>query len=185
MPTEPAADARGRITVGALARVFELTPGRIQQFVEAGVIPRAGRGIYELIPCVQGYLRHLRKQLADQGMGSTDYVTERARLTRARADVAEMDRGISRGELIPGDQIEAAWLEFAGIVRQRILTVPDKLAARLAAVRDPVQIARIVRTELTEALGDISKDKSKPPSTTGADPKARARKDGTAADADG
>ena len=46
--------------VNVISKLLDLTPQRVGQLVSAGVIPKAERGRYELVPCVRGYIRYLR-----------------------------------------------------------------------------------------------------------------------------
>jgi phage terminase Nu1 subunit (DNA packaging protein) len=176
----------GRVNIQVIARLFEVTPGRIYQLVDEGIIPRVARGQYDLIASVQSYLRHLRKQLSDARVGLGDYGNERARLTRARADVAEMDRSVKTGELVPADQLEETWLTLAGNVRTRILAVPDKIAPRIVTVKNPVEAAKLIRHELNEALSEIATTKvpGAPPAPVGSH-RASVAKVRPAASADG
>jgi phage terminase Nu1 subunit (DNA packaging protein) len=44
-----------------MAKLLDLTPQRVQQLANSGVIPKAGHGKYDLIYSVQSYIRHLRE----------------------------------------------------------------------------------------------------------------------------
>ena len=44
------------------AHLLDLTPGELNRLVDRGVIPRAGRDAYNLVPAVLAYIRHLRSQ---------------------------------------------------------------------------------------------------------------------------
>src|SRR6478736_388505 len=82
-----------------------------------GVLPRAGRGLFDLPACVQSYVNH-KLSLAKAGDGNAlSLVAERSRLTKIKADNAEIESRRMSGELVPAADIEAAWLAVAGIVR--------------------------------------------------------------------
>jgi phage terminase Nu1 subunit (DNA packaging protein) len=146
-----------RISITELARLFELTAGRVYQLVQDGVLPRAGRGVYDFTACVQSYLRHLRNEIAQAGRDADTFGAHRARLTKARADMMETQLAAMREALIPADQIEAAWQEYCEVVRSKILALPDKIAPRLAtAPRQPAAVALILRHALFEVLAEIA-----------------------------
>ena len=73
--------------------------------------------------------RHLR------GIGVTvdgvkyDLDTEKARLTHHQANIAALNEEVARGNLIPADQVEAAWQDMISNARARLLTVPTRMAS--------------------------------------------------------
>ena len=160
---------RGSVPAAAMAKLLELTPRRLQQLVAEGVIPRAQRGRYELIPVVQGYVRYLRSRaIAGDGQGGDP--GDRARLVRAKADIAEMEAERMRGNLVPADEADEAWQPIATTIRQRCLATPTR-AAPLVAVETNVNICHeIIETFVKDALADIASLKVAPRLDNGAEP---------------
>ena len=155
-----------RVSITVLAQLFELTAGRIYQLVQDGVLPRAGRGVYDFNACVPSYLRHLRQEIVEAGLGADTFGAQRARLTKAQADTMEMKAAAMREALIPADQIDEAWRELCDAVRSKILAVPDTIAPRLAtAPREPAVVASLLRHALFEVLAEIA-GSQKPPRST-------------------
>jgi phage terminase Nu1 subunit (DNA packaging protein) len=148
--------AASLISVDVLARLFELSPRRIQQLADDGVIPRVERGRYELVGAVRGYIKHLREKAFAGDLGADAYSTQRARLTKARADMAELEQRQLAKELIPADDIEAAWSAVTLALRARLLSIPTKAVPRLLAAKDAVQISEILRDQISEALDDLA-----------------------------
>jgi phage terminase Nu1 subunit (DNA packaging protein) len=156
----------GRVSITVLAQLFELTAGRIYQLVQAGVLPRAGRGVYDLNACIPSYLRHLRQEIVEAGLGADTFGAQRARLTKAQADTMEMKAAAMRDQLIPADQIDEAWHELCDVVRSKVLALPDKIAPRLvSAPREPAAVAIILRHALFEVLAEIAGGQTPPCST--------------------
>ena len=57
------------------------------------MIPRKERGAYELVPVVRGYIKYLREGgLRVLTLAGDDYNTHRTRLTKVKADMAEMEK---------------------------------------------------------------------------------------------
>lgn len=137
-----------------IARLLDLSERRVQQLSREGVIPKAERGHYDLVGAVRGYVAFLRDQALRAQAGAPDYGSERARLIRAKADLAEMEAHGRRGELLPADAVEAAWTAVLARLRARLLVLPDRLAplcfeeTTIAGARD--QIRKAVREALTE-----------------------------------
>ena len=65
----------------------------------------------------------------DQPTIEADYNAARARREQALAELAEIELGTKRGELIPADQVEQAWSAIVSVMRQRLLSLPSRLAA--------------------------------------------------------
>lgn len=87
---------------------------------------------------------------------SLDLTRERARLAREQADAQELKNRQARGELVPGDQIESAWVALMSGVRSRLLSVPSKVAPIVHAAKTPAEAEAIIREHQTEALAELS-----------------------------
>ena len=142
--------------IGVIARLLDLSERRIQQLSRDGVIPTAERGQYDLVAAVRGYVAYLRDLAVRAQAGAPDFGIERARLIKAKADLAEMEAHGRRGELLSAEDVEAAWTAVLARLRARLLVLPDRLAplcveeTTIAGVRD--QIRKAVR----EALDELS-----------------------------
>lgn len=140
--------------IGVIARLLDLSERRVQQLSREGVIPKAERGQYDLVGAVRGYVAYLREQAVRAQAGAPDFGAERARLIKAKADLAEMEADGRRGELLPAEAVEAAWTSVLARLRARLLVLPDRLAplcfeeTTIAEVRD--QIRQAVREALDE-----------------------------------
>ena len=140
--------------IAVIARLLDLSERRVQQLSREGVIPKAERGEYDLVGAVRGYVAYLRDLAVRAQAGAPDFAAERARLIRAKADLAEMEADGRRGDLLPAEAVEAAWTAVLARLRSRLLVLPDRLAplsfeeTTIAGVRD--QIRKAVREALDE-----------------------------------
>ena len=106
--------------------------------------------------CVQAYLRHkVAKTKAGDGTVQS-LVAERSRLTKIKADGAELEARKLAGELVPAADIEAAWLAVAGTVRTRLLLIPAKTAPRIVALKTAAEAQALLRKEINAALSAIA-----------------------------
>jgi phage terminase Nu1 subunit (DNA packaging protein) len=145
--------------VDTIAKLLELTPRRINQLVQEGVIPRpASRGRYELVGAVQGYIRYLRQLNIGEEMDSQggSEVAHRKRLTKARADIAEMEVERLSGSLIDVSSVEHAWQMAGARFRQRILSIPHKVAPIVAAEDDIDTCHALLEEHCHEALRELA-----------------------------
>ena len=112
------------VPLDTICKLLDLTPQRIGQLAKEGIIPKLERGRYELVPVVRGYIQYLRMGNLKRDLPEDDYTTHRMRLTRARADIMEMEKAQMEERLIPADDIESAWLEAAANMRAKMLSLP-------------------------------------------------------------
>ena len=148
------AGATQPITV--IARLLDLSERRVQQLVRDGVIPKAERGRYEFVGAVRGYVRYLRDLVLKSETGGADYATERARLVKARADLAEMEAARMRGALLAAPEVTAAWTEIVALMRARLLVLPDKLAPLIHETTSIAEARGVLKTVLHEVLTEIA-----------------------------
>ena len=76
------------------------------------ILPRADRGLFNLPACVQAYLRHKLVKAKAGDVTAHSLMAERSRLTKIKADAAEVEARKLAGELVPAADIEAAWLRW-------------------------------------------------------------------------
>lgn len=126
-------DADTTCPVTFLAQAFGMTAMRIQQLATDGVVVRAGHGQYKLLATIQKFLAYQKSKPKNQhsGDGSEDgqsYEAHRARLTKAKADIAEMDAEIKKGTAHDAEAVAAVWSDMIGNARQKLLAIPNGLA---------------------------------------------------------
>lgn len=103
--------------VSVIAKLFDLTERRVQQLAADGIIPKGSRGKYPLVGAVQGYIRFLRESSKSE---ETDYELSRARIARAKAEMAEIELERMRGTV-------ALVADFASIVAPEYAEVREKM----------------------------------------------------------
>ena len=147
------------IPIKQIAQLLVIKESYVHELVRDGVLPPPiSRGHYALVPCVQGYIAFLRDRAhASQGSGSTAYASQRARLTKAKADAAELEARSKLGELVPAVEVRETWVALVSVMRTRLLAIPARVAARVMMAKNIVEIAGLIRTEIYEALDALAK----------------------------
>ncbi|MFG6501266.1 terminase small subunit, Nu1 [Sulfitobacter sp. 1A15106] len=138
-----------------IAKLLMLTDRRVQQLAKEGVIPKAERGRYELAPAVQGYIRYLQDRAAGSAVqsGTIDYHVEKARKTKAEADIAEIEAAKRRGDAIDAAEVKRAWQLILGEVRANLLgNTPQRITSLVLGLNDEAQIKRVIRDEIALAM---------------------------------
>jgi len=83
---------------------------------------------------------------------------EKARLTKAQADKAEIDAAERRGSMVSADQVITRWSSMAGSLRARLLGVHAKIAPRVRAASSDEEAATLIELAIIEALEEIADD---------------------------
>jgi len=139
-----------------ISKLLDLTPRRVQQLSAEGVIPKAERGQYELVPAIQGYIRYLKERSIKADTSGDDYNAHRTRLTKARADLAEMEKEQIREQLIPAGDVERAWIDVSQNMRQKLLAFPQRVAPEVYAAEKLIEVKSILKDNIYDALKEIS-----------------------------
>lgn len=82
---------------------------------------------------------------------SEDLARARLRKERALARYREMQNRRLAGSLLDADAVERRWAQGLASIRDRVLAIPDRVAAQLAS-RDEASIRELLRSELEGVL---------------------------------
>ena len=139
-----------------ISKLLDLTPRRVQQLSAEGIIPKAERGRYELVPAVQGYIKFLKERSIKADASGDDYNAHRTRLTKVRADMAEIEKAQIEEQLIPSSDVENAWLEVSQNMRQKLLAFPQRVSPEVYAAEKLVEVKTILKDHIYDALQEIA-----------------------------
>jgi phage terminase Nu1 subunit (DNA packaging protein) len=139
-----------------ISKLLDLTPQRVNQLVREGIVPKAERGRYELVPVVQAYIRYLRDRAVKGDVYGDDYSAHRTRLVKVRADLLEIEQSQVEGRLIPSGDVEAAWVEVLANCRSKMLSIPTKVAPEVFAAESLVEVKGLLKTAVNEALSELA-----------------------------
>ncbi len=142
--------------IATIAKLLDLSPRRIRQLVDEGVIPRHERGRYELVPAVRGYINFLRERAVNADVGSDELGRHRARKTKEEADQLEMKSGEMRRELIRSDEFHTMMISAFARVRAKILALPSKMAPLVFVEKTAARAESILRGAVHEALDELA-----------------------------
>ena len=136
-----------------IATHLDLSDRSVRELLDKGVLPNARRGALNLDQCRVAYIRHLREMAAGRGTGPSadDLTAERARLAREQADHYALKNAALRLELLPRADITRAVSAAFQIVRDRLTSLPVRLAGPLARLSEPAD----VRVRLADAVNGV------------------------------
>jgi hypothetical protein len=143
-------------SIAVIAKLLDLSERRIQQLGREGVIPKPERGQYDLIGAVRGYVNYLREQAGRNAGGTADFGTERVRLIKAKADLAEMEAAALRGNLVAAEEVEQAWTAVLTLLKQRLIVLPDRIAPLIHEETSIAGARNLMRKTIVEALAELA-----------------------------
>lgn len=114
-------------TSSVVADWLAVTPRRVRQLRDEGVLVEKVPGLYDLQSSVVRYISYMRK-----GSGNTNLNDERAMLTRAKREAADMENEERRGNLHRTEDIEKGLATLCLNMRGRFSSIPAKLSGELA-----------------------------------------------------
>ncbi len=139
-----------------LAMALNLTDRRVRQLRSDGVIEAMGRNKYDLAQALQGYINFLTGGADNTKEVSNDYHAERAKLTKAKRETAEIELALLRNEVHAAEDIMAVMSGMLMAFRARLLALPTKMAPMLLAQTELTKIQDILRSGVYECLSELS-----------------------------
>lgn len=141
-------------SLATIAKLLDLSARRVQQLSKEGVIPKAERGRYELVPAVRGYINYLRERSLNPNVVSFEEV--RAKKLSAEAELTVIELQEKKGELVRTEDVIESWMEIIGACKSRMLSIPAKLAPIVAVESMPAVCKTIIEEQIDEALFELS-----------------------------
>lgn len=139
-------------TSNVVADWLAVTPRRVRQLRDEGVIDEKKKGLYDLKSSVVRYIAWLRK-----GSGNTNLNDERAMLTRAKREAADMENEERRGNMHKTEDIEKGLAAVCLNMRGRFSGLPAKLSGELAQMGgNQAGIHDKLKAAIDETLEELS-----------------------------
>jgi phage terminase Nu1 subunit (DNA packaging protein) len=141
-----------------LMEICNISAAMVQKLKNEGVFVPKERGFYELAPSISGYISRLQKKShlqTDDGK-VVDFHVEKARLTKAQADKAEMEAKEMSGELVRIDDVVEEFEIQLMDMKGKLLAIPTKLATIIADIDNPSECQDVIDTYIREALLELS-----------------------------
>lgn len=135
-----------------VAEWLAMTDRRVRQLRDEGVLVEKAPGLYELKSSVVRYISYLRK-----GSGNTNLNDERALLTKAKREAADMENEERRGNLHRTEDIEKGLAAMCLNMRGRFSALPAKLSGELSQMGgNQAGIFDKLKAAIDEALEELS-----------------------------
>lgn len=136
-----------------LSEILSVTPRRIQQLADEGIIPKpVKKGEYDISLCVQSYYEYLYQDEVDKEI---DGRKQQARKTKAEADRIEFDLDIKKNRYVDVNFIEKELEKSILNCRSKLLSLPSKAAPQLVNIKKPSEIFIKLQNIINEALDEL------------------------------
>lgn len=150
------------IGVQEIAELTGYTTQRIDQLSAEGVTVKLGHGKYDAFGTLQNLFSHVRTKRTNQydsadpsSPEGQNYEAHRARLTKAKADMAEIDADLKKGTTHAAEAVAAVWADMIGNARAKLLALPTKLAGALDGLTITEREA-LLKDGVNEALRELA-----------------------------
>ncbi|RCX20892.1 phage terminase Nu1 subunit (DNA packaging protein) [Anaerobacterium chartisolvens] len=143
-------------STSVIAKLFNVTERTINNLTKDGIITRAERGKYDLVPTVQAYVKYLQEKAFGKNVASGDYHSEKTAHERIKRQMAELTLAKMKAELLDAYIVERVMSEMNVGIRNKILSIPQKLAPKLTNIGESSEIYDVLNNELREVLTELS-----------------------------
>jgi hypothetical protein len=91
-----------------MAKFIDVTPRRLQQLVQEGIVPKAGRDRYPVFAVNIAYIRYLRDRLQSPDLSDSEFRKAKLAKLLSEREQIELAMQITRSERIPIDEVLTA-----------------------------------------------------------------------------
>ena len=148
------------VSTKVVADILDVTTRRVGQLCEEGILNKVKNGSFLLVPTIRNYIRYLKTKNDAEGSVdgdiSEEYSKEHTLLEKAKREKAELEVALMKGKVHAGEDVEREMTKMLGAFRAKILSIPSKLAPRVAIQSDTTKIEDMIRDEVYAALKELS-----------------------------
>lgn len=91
-----------------MAKMMDISPGRLRQLVLDGVVPKVGRDRYEPFVVNIAYIRFLRDRVQSPELSDSEFHLAKLAKLKSEREQIELDMQIKRGLRIPREDVDLA-----------------------------------------------------------------------------
>ena len=139
-----------------LANILGITDRRVRQLREEGFFSFAEGGKkYNLEKCVQEYIEYKIKTETNRGT-SIDVEKEKAEHEQIKKNISKLKLRKLKKELHEASDVELFLSEMLVNFRNRLLSIPNKVAVQVLGEQDINRIISLLNKEMIETLEELS-----------------------------
>lgn len=140
-----------------LASIIGITDRRVRQLREEGFFSFAENGKkYCLEKCVQEYIEYKVKTEVKSNTSVIDKEKEQAEHERIKKEISKLKLRKMKGELYEAKLIDLYFSDLIVNFRNKLLSIPNKVAISLVGEKDINNIVKILNTEIISSIEELS-----------------------------
>ena len=147
-------------SAGVLADMLGIKQTTVRHLASSGVMPRVTNGRYKMRDCVHNYVMQLRIQSKNPESGSTDEKPElrdmQAKHEAIKLQMSDMQLKLMQGKLHKSEDVEKVMTNMLASMRAKLLSLPSRVAPRVAEASDPTEVMAILQADIYDALHELS-----------------------------
>lgn len=147
-------------SAGVLADMLGIKQTTVRHLASSGVMPRVTNGRYKMRDCVHNYVMQLRIQSKNPESGSTDEKPElrdmQAKHEAIKLQMSDMQLKLMQGKLHKSEDVEKVMTNMLASMRAKLLSLPSRIAPRVAEASDPTEVMAILQADIYDALHELS-----------------------------
>ncbi len=135
----------------SIAKYLNLTPQRVRQLKDKGILREVRPGLYDLCDSTRRYINYIR-----QGDENLNYNDERAKLTEVKRRREELELREREKYLHESADVERIVSRILVNFKSRLLAVPANLSPILAKKNEKTEIYKLILEAIKEALMELA-----------------------------
>lgn len=147
-------------SAGVLADMLGIKQTTVRHLASSGVMPRVTNGRYKMRDCVHNYVMQLRIQSKNPESGSADEKPElrdmQAKHEAVKLQMSEMQLKLMQGKLHKSEDVERVMTNMLASMRAKLLSLPSRVAPRVAEASDPTEVMTILQADIYDALHELA-----------------------------
>jgi phage terminase Nu1 subunit (DNA packaging protein) len=145
-----------------IADLFGITERRIEQLAQKKIIPKAGKGVFDLGPTVQAYIRYLHGLLGGGISADTTELNQRllqaqTQEREAKAALRQIELDQKKGELVTIGEVKRQWSARLVEFKAAMLEMPKRAAFRFTDADVRMHVEEELSGFVTEILARYSR----------------------------
>ena len=140
-----------------LGEVLGMTPRRVQQLCQEGILPyerKSSTYRFDLVQAVSSYVQYLNDKILRQKREAEDDPDVRLKL--ARAEKLELEIQEKRGRMYRAEDIEAVWNDSIMTLRSLLMALPGQLAVPTSEADSAAESSEIIKAAVYRVLQTMS-----------------------------
>ncbi|NLT94854.1 MAG: hypothetical protein GXW85_04860 [Clostridia bacterium] len=146
------------VNTDVMADLLGFTRQRVNQLDKEGVLVKAAPGRWPLADNIKKYLEFVKygQRTSEEEEAEIQYWEEKALHEKAKRETAELKLAKMQNQLHDARDVELALTNMVVTFRNKVLSIPQKLAPKIIGLDNLAEITEAINEELYEALTELS-----------------------------